>query len=292
MVEIKNTGLDIEREKLEQRGDEWIFGAVPLTCLAKIPEKDIEKYLPKGELQFGVEDFMDCASRGPLNILETKLNYLLKTKQLPHETWFRDNGYITENGFELSDRFVAILSKTTRQGNSIKAPIDTIRKNGVIPKRLLPARPDMTWDEYHNKDDITGSMLALGQNFLRHLSINYEKVLESQFGTFDDLLNVAGYAWPTPVNGVYPRYIAQPNHVWMNMRPKYIAFDNYLDEGKAGDFIKTLSPDFYFYEYGYRIIINKTVDEQYEGILSKLIFVLKAYAQILSKSLKGFMGLS
>lgn len=289
---MKNTGLDIEREKLEQRGDEWIFGAVPLECLAKIPEKDIEKYLPKGELQFGREDFQDCASRGPLNILETKLNYLLKTKQLPHETWFRDNGYITENGFELSDRFVAILSKTTRAGNSIKAPIDTIRKNGVIPKRLLPARPDMTWEEYHNKDDITGSMMALGQNFLRHLSINYEKVLESQYGTFYDLLNVAGYAWPTPVNGVYPRFVAQPNHVWMNMRPKYIAFDNYLDEGRAGDFIKTLSPDFYFYEYGYRIIINKTVDEQYESILSKLIFVLKAYAQILSKSLKGFMGLS
>lgn len=289
-MNLINNGLDLSREKAEQDGTEWVFGATSAICLAQIPAEERIKYLPKGEVQFGKEDFMDCATRGLLNLLETKLNYLLKNKILPNETWFRDTGYITENGFELSDRFNAILSNTTRQGNSIKAPLDSIRKDGVIPKRMLPANPDMTFNDYHNKSDITGSLLAVGQNFLRHLNVNYEKVLEDQYPIFDDVLNVAGYAWSSPMNGVYPRIIGAPNHVWMNIKPKYYAFDNYVDI-VDGDFIKQLAPDYDFYEYGYRLVLSANIQENYNGILQLLINILKNYAELLKKSLKGLGGL-
>jgi hypothetical protein len=274
-----NNGLDLEREKREQDGTEWTFGATSPICLAQIPAEERMNYLPKGEVQFGREDFMDCATRGLLNVLETKLNYLLRTGKLPQEQWFKDNGYITDNGFELSDRFTAIKSNTTQQGNSIKAPLDSIRKDGVIPKKLLPANNQMLFRDYHNKTDITDKMISLGQEFLKRLTINYEKVFENQFAVFNDILDVAGYAWSSPINGEYPRIVGAPNHVWMNIKPQYYAFDNYLDT-VDGDFIKKLSPDYDFYDYGYRLIIGLGLNDnlkQQISLYQKIIELLKLY---------------
>ena len=76
--EVRNYGLDIEKEKSEQSEKDWIFGATQLTCIAEnIPEQERGKYLPQGEVQRGKEDMMDCATRGLLNILAAKLNWLL-----------------------------------------------------------------------------------------------------------------------------------------------------------------------------------------------------------------------
>jgi hypothetical protein len=284
-----NKGINLEREKLEQSLEDWVLGGVgpDLKCLATIPLSSVVFYLPLGEKQFGKEDFMDCASRGPNNILETKLNYLYRTKQLPDQQWFKDKGYITSRGFELSDRFTAILSNTTRQGNSLKSPLEAIRKNGCIPKIMLPANPQMTFDEYHNPQSITSEMMSMGQEFLKRLSINYEKVYKGQFDVFYDVLNVAGFAWEMPINDIFPPSDNPPNHVWMNWNlPKYTAFDNYIDQ-VDGDYIKRLSTDFNFFDYGYRIIISLTPPKQYENILLKFLEILKGYISILSKKVKG-----
>lgn len=282
---MKNYGIDITKERFEQSEKDWVFGAESLVCIAEIPEDERLERLPKGEVQKGREDMMDCATRGPLNILETKFNWLLKNKKLDLkvENFFRDNGYITENGFEFSDAFIAILSGTTRQGNSIKAPLDAIRKYGLIPKRMLPLNPNMTFDEYHNPDRITGSMRALGQNFLRHISINYEKVYEPKFEEMlkRDMINVAGYAWSIPLNGEYPRIEAEPNHVWVNFKNKYWAFDNYIDP-VDGDFIKKLTTDYDFYEYGYRIIISMKKEETLNWI-EQMIKIIKEALGLIQK---------
>jgi len=67
----------------------------------------------------------------------------------------------------------------------------------------------------------------------------------------------AGYAWPEPVNGVYPRVEYPPNHSFldMNTEPYYI-FDNYIDP-TDGDFYKQLAPNYALYDYGYRLIIRE-----------------------------------
>jgi len=75
---MKYSNFDLERERAEQNGTEFIFGALSEPCLAYIPESERETYLPQGELQKGIEDFMDCATRSPLNILETKFNWLIR----------------------------------------------------------------------------------------------------------------------------------------------------------------------------------------------------------------------
>mgnify|MGYP001580655741 FL=1 len=77
----KNYGLNLSKEKAEQSDADWKFGSIQ-SCLALIHEEERFDYLPKGELQKGVEDFMDCATRGPLNILETKFNWLIQNKKL------------------------------------------------------------------------------------------------------------------------------------------------------------------------------------------------------------------
>jgi len=285
----KNFGVDLEKEKLEQSVEDWNFGATSLETIDKVPVGEIMSYLPIGELQRGQEDFMDCVTRAFHNRIELGLNYLLRTKQLPNEQWFKDKGYIKDNHFELSDRFIAILSNTTRQGNSIKAPIDAIRKYGVIPKIMLPANQRMTFDEYHRKTDITDKMYALGKESLTKLSFNYEKVFKSQYADFKEPVVVAGFAWPNPINDEYPRVQGTFNHSWLNLFPKYYAYDNYIDS-VDGDWVKKLSPDYDFYEYGYRVIITKTIPEQYVNILTKILDILKSYISILSREIGGFIG--
>src|SRR3989338_3399873 len=128
---LKNHGLDILKEKAEQSNEDWVFGAIP-SCLALIPEEQRFDYLPKGERQNTGEEKMDCASRSVLNILVTKFNYLVQTKKITfqNEMWLKEMGFWTPNGIEFSDAFVAINSGTTRQGNSLKAPLEAVRKQG------------------------------------------------------------------------------------------------------------------------------------------------------------------
>lgn len=178
-----------------------------------------------------------------------------------NEEWLRGNGYITANGVEFSDRFIAIKSGTTREGNSMKAPLEAIRKHGLIPKMLLPRDPSMTFEQYHDPRRITPNMEKIGQEFLSRFTINYEKVFELHYEELlrEDLLNFAGFAWPDPVDGIYPKVPNDPNHVFVGVkRPKYVIFDNY--EEAPGDFIKVLAPDFDLLDYGYRLYITKQTD--------------------------------
>lgn len=253
---MNNKGLDLAKEIASQSPLDWKFGALSQECIAVIPAMAREMYLPKGETQFGKEDFQDCVTRAFNNILETKLNWLLQNKKLPDEAWFRSAGYITENGFELSDRFIAIGSGTSRYGNSLKAPLDFLRKNGAIPKKMLPKESWMTFDDYMNPHAIMSSMFKMGDEFLKRITINYEQVPQSQFPTFDEMLAVVGHGWPIPINGEYPRNDLDFNHAFMDIRQQYYIFDNY-EEG-TGDFIKKLAPDYKFFDYGYRLILSLT----------------------------------
>jgi len=268
---IKNHGIDLEREEQEISQEDWVFGSQKLSGIAEnISFIDRCKYLPKGEVQRGKEDMMDCASRGPINILEFKLNYLYQNNLLhiKNRLWLEQKGYVTEEGLiELSDAFIAILSNTTRHGNSLKGPVHATHEYGVIPKQLLPLDKGMTWSEYHRKSRITKDMLKLGEEFLSRFSINYERVLEKDFNKVvdKDLIDVAGYAWPQPNGDVYPRVEYRHNHVFVYFeKPIYKIFDNYRDSFD-GDFIKRLATNYSLYKHGYRIIINEKESKDFNG---------------------------
>jgi hypothetical protein len=254
-------GLDLAREWNEQDGTEYLAGLLPLCKAAGLdllPFNEFKKYLPKGEVQTSAkDDMMDCASRDKINCLETKYNYLFQNNLLtPEQMHFAiSNGYYTKNGFEFSDAFIAIKSGTTRQGNSLKAPLQAIHTYGLIPKATLPLLQDMTWEDYHNPKRITDAMEHLGQRWQEVMGeIFYEK--ESDY-TKNVGLVTAVHAWPEPDSeGIYKSDSANFNHAVYRPKPAHYIFDNYTDAADD-DFIKQTSPDFKFYPYGYTIVIGE-----------------------------------
>jgi hypothetical protein len=282
---MKNYGLNIYKEIAEQSREDHVYGGLSQPCITNIEPEEREKYLPKGEVQRGTEDFMSCATMGPINILEAKFNWLLRNKKLSpeNEKWLKDNGYITsENKVEFSDRYISILSGTTRDGNSLKAPLQAIHEFGLIPKSMLPANESMDFDDFHNVNDITPEMKPLGLDFLSRFPMEYEKVytIHSEELLKEDFLDDAGYAWPTPIDGVYPKTDNFLNHCCIRFDfPKYRAFDNYVDS-VDGDFIKQLAPDYNFLDYGYRIKILKEIIPAKSSGFSELF---KSYLKVLKR---------
>ena len=255
---MKSYGFNYNKELRDQSKEDWVLGAKPLPDLADIPQDKREEHLPKGEIQrSNFDDMQDCVARGFNNKLELKLNYLYKEEIISPENreWLHDNGYITENGVELSDAYNAILSNTTRQGNSLKAPVETLRKHGAIPKKLLPLEQNMRFNDYHNSDRITPKLKKLGQEFLKRFPINYEKVYGLDMAKY--MTVSGGYAWPHRVGEIYQRTENRFNHAFLVYRGEYFIFDNYIEN--AGDFIKHLAPNYKFTPYGYRIVINEKV---------------------------------
>lgn len=241
------------KERAEQRGDEWIFGAIQ-TDLALVPVQDRALFTPLGVLQFNnVMDSNGCASRSPLNILETKLNWFYDHGMHPAiQTWCDEQGYRVGGKFELSDAFIEILSGTTPTGNSLKAPVDTIRTNGVIPAHYLPLKDNMTWEEYMDPRRIVQAHRNIGKEFMKRITVNYEKVYAADFLTAlkEDLLSTGVSAWPAPIGNVYPRTDAPFNHAVASVNPFIDILDNYIP------FNKRLATDYKFFDWGYSLSIT------------------------------------
>lgn len=280
-MEPKNYGFNYDLEIEHQQETDWVFGGASVPCRALIPQPKRSQYLPQGEIQYGAEDFEDCATRGPINILETKFNYLLGEHLLTDAEvkWLLDNKYLKNGKVTFSKRWIAMMSGTTRNGNSLKAPVDAIHRYGLIPEAMLPQTDNMTWAEYNDTTKITGAMTALGLQFLKYFPINYERVFTADFPDIiqNDEIAVAGYAWAFPVDGIYQAQPGKPfNHCFMYyLLPTYTIFDNYVDSAD-GDYIKRLAPDYVLMEYGYRVYIGTKIEEIAQPLVSqKMIAYLK-----------------
>lgn len=265
------------KERAEQKGNEWKFGSLR-ECRYPIPFGNRLAYLPPGEQQRSEkDDTQDCATRSIVNGWEAKFTYAYRHDlMLPeNKKWLARKGYVVwKDGLPyvlFADAFNAIKSGTTREGNSLKAPLDSTRKHGLIPKHLLPLEKWMTWDDYHNPARITRGMERLGQEFADRFLLAYEKVPNTQFkeAIKKGMLDVAGYAWPVPANGVYPRIAYPANHAWLNYDNNFDAFDNYIP------FVKNLAPDFAFWDWGYHFAVvgeRTAADIQREyGILARIL---------------------
>ncbi|UPJ35844.1 hypothetical protein IVB45_02190 [Bradyrhizobium sp. 4] len=254
-----NRGLNLDLERQHQDGTELQFGALSQPGIVSIPLAEREKYLPLGEDQNIGEEKFDCASRSPVNHLAALFTYHYNHAMHPdNKKWLKDKGYlldIDDAPVDFSDVFVAINSGTTRSGNSLKAPLQAIHSQGLIPKWMLPQLHG--FDENYDPKRITQEMRDLGAEFARRFAVTYEQVQSVHFGDVltDDMVGVAGGAWPEKVNGVYPRWDGQINHAFLLYSlPQFQAFDNYREAPE--DYTKNLAPDFKFYDYGYRVILS------------------------------------
>lgn len=257
---MRNFGFDVSKQKADEKpGIDWVFGAVQVSGLTDVvagldvagyawstPVKgiyprtlnqinhvfclynpDYLKYFSAGEVQRGREDMMDCTSRGRNEDEEKHLNYAYQNNLFSTKTkhFLEDNGFVNADGLiELSDAYHAILSGTTRQGNSIIAPHEARRKHGIVPKKLLPFEVGMTWEQYHNPKRITKAISDLGKLSLEYISYNYVEVPLKDF----------------------PRFAGSI---------RYMARDSYIDP-VDGDFEKRLAENYNFYPKAYQMFIN------------------------------------
>ena len=214
---MTNYGLNLKREYQDRQPTDYKFGAKKLTGLGDkvkglviavhawpnviegiyqrtsyilnhvviLYNKKFSPYFPKGEAQNIGGDKKDCVTRGHINEIEKQLNYILENGLFTPLTvsWLNDNGYIIGNGNRilLSNRIPAMGSNTTRNGNSIKAPIEWIRKNGIHPRAILDESKPMSFSEYHDKSNMTKERLDLGLESKKYIKINYEVDRKNMF---------------------------------------------------------------------------------------------------------------
>ena len=143
---------------------------------------DWTKYLPVGEKQHSLYfDTMSCVSFSFLNTIEIQFKYMLDNGLIPagHIEFLEDNGYLIDGEVNLSDRWLAKQSGTTRRGNFLTKVADTARHQGLLPEQdwLYPIDQRtlvFDWDDYYY--EIPQHLKDKALRFLDYFEIKYEWV--------------------------------------------------------------------------------------------------------------------
>lgn len=93
-------------------------------------------FLPPGEWQNnGITETMACVSFSLLNCIETQ------------------EFFLTGKRINYSDRWIAMMSGTTTQGNYLTTVAETVKTYGLVREESWPTPPNYTWNTYYAKPD-------------------------------------------------------------------------------------------------------------------------------------------
>lgn len=150
-----------------------------------------EDYLPTKEKQYNYSfDTMSCTTFSALNVIEMQMRWLVEQKKLTEKQLeLLEDYFDTDGNFNCSDRFTAIMSSTSREGNTFRNVWESIRKDGLLPEKDLPFGDSKTWDEYHNWTAITPKMREKARKILKVLKFQYEWVF------YDEELRLSEYQY-------------------------------------------------------------------------------------------------
>ena len=223
----KNYGLILENPPIR----EWRVGGVSGIEKVVIKEDgDYSDHLPIFERQsYPSFDTMSCVSFSLLNVLEI----IIKCKF----------GYIVN----FSDRYTAKMSQTTKDGNTFYAVAESVRQfHGALSQTDYP-NDAKSWDEFFIEIPVT--LIEKGKEIYKKFIFRRE-YFEPTAENIREYLKYSpiwtcGYAWPTPVNGVYPRSVLRPNHAFTIYKAysdgTFGIFDHYNEPGT-----KRLASDYIF----------------------------------------------
>lgn len=227
-----------------------------------------KKFYPSNEYQFrrGRYDSMSCATFYGLNALETQIQFLLDTNQIPEDkkVLMAQLGYFDENGrVNFNESFSATLNGTTSRGNTFQAVGDGIRRDGVIPQKAHQQINDCkTIEEFLDPSRITDDMRALGKRFLEIFDVKYEWVVlgekNAQSKILDHLRHAPlGFAVPTEGNwneeGIIESETEGANHAVMNGRAELKKLFGILDNYEP--FEKLLSWNYHI-PYVFKLVVT------------------------------------
>ena len=178
-MELQNTGFIAQ----DPRETDFIAGSLSGISTHNHPTGDWFNSLPSDERQSGVYfDSMACISFSAINVIETQLNWMVATGQIPSATLkaMQDLGYFKDGVVNLSDRYLAKVSGTTTKGNYLVTVWDSIRDYGLIPESdwtFDPGQrtPAFDWDDYYAP--IPQALLDKGKKFLDLFEVKYEWLL-------------------------------------------------------------------------------------------------------------------
>jgi len=266
---LKKKNMEEEKKELGNLGliyepispEDYALGSVELGREVVLPSGDWTLYLPTGEEQqlAGMET-MSCVSQSACKNIEMIMNWMIDNNKISTANliWLKNNGYIDGLGHpNFSGRFVAKMSGTTANGNSLKNVAETIRKIGLVPESKWPFTAGMTWSEYYKYP--SGEVIKLGRDFLERFQINYEVVPESQTkeGLKYSPLQSAVHAWNgRDADNVYVRCDGSLNHAISIFKRDTLIwiFDHYK---LFNSFIKKLADNFNMMDYSYRYLVTE-----------------------------------
>lgn len=137
--------------KLGQRPEDYQAGGFSfVTYEARNESGDWRFYLPVKEVQYGKEDSMSCVSFSAVNAIEIQYKFLTGQEE------------------NYSDRWIAKMSGTTRDGNWLYKVGDAVRRLGMVKEESYPAPPNYTFDQYHADipEPLLSQLKAEGQAWL------------------------------------------------------------------------------------------------------------------------------
>ena len=252
---IKNYGF--QYPVIDEKKD-YVLGAERSTPFEVINESGgWNDKLVIGETQIKKEDVNGCTNWACLNQLEVLLNFLFGTMT----NW--------------SERFQAVVSEQTREGNDPARVFESIRKLGVIEESKLPFTDEMNFQTYLSPKPMTENYLKDAKKFLEDYDYKHEYIytpntplVEKQKLLLQSLkrspVAVSVYAWQMGANGMYVKpQGAKDTHFTLLINAKkgewWEVFDSYPES--EGDFIKRLEWNFEM-DIAKGIFVRKFTDEE------------------------------
>lgn len=212
--EFTNSGIILEPPKIT----DWeMAGETGLSVPILNPSFDWSPYLPDKESQWHKTfDVMDCVSETDASMIATLLNYQLHNNLLSDKavSFLKDNNYIeSDNLVNISQRYIAKVSNTTKNGNTFNKVWDSIRKYGVVPEQDWPLTEDYSWDVYYK--NISEEILNKGKKFLEIFDIKWDWIAYGNMNDATELCIAALQSSPVQIaiknNGHSVNMIKKPN---------------------------------------------------------------------------------
>ena len=269
----KNTGININdwKKEFQDKKDYYIGDVAGTYPILFKNGHGQEKYLPAPEFQKKKAETMACVSFSHNNCVETLGN-------------FYDLSRLFKVDFNISDRGLAKMSGTTRQGNSPNKVCETFRTKGFLFENQYPYSDDLdSWEDFYRA--LSSSLFAQALKNLGLIEYNHIWIRSNPVSIIDGLQRASiqsiGYAWLYDNGrGVYVDGGNSPTHafeIFDYVYGKYwLAYDTYDEDfmydnhPEKKDFIKKLDWNFKFGDYSKQMFIRPKVNLINDSLLFKI----------------------
>lgn len=210
----------------------------------RVANGDWSIFIPTVEAQFAPGfDTMSCVTFSATNVLEMQVNWLIKNGKMSQRAidGLKALGFFDANGnFNISDRYTAIMSGTTKNGNYFQKVAESLRTQGILPDKDFPFGGN-TFEEYHDASKITQAMKDKAMKAYEFIALAYDWVFFDDVPELsEDQFNKATVALKTApvqigINTPAHHAISMTALYKQNGVPFYKVFDHYPNYSFEGD---------------------------------------------------------